>query len=304
MPNPILHSIAEVTAFRTRCTQTNPNATVGFVPTMGALHAGHRELVRQASAAHDHVLVSIFVNPTQFGPNEDFAKYPRTLANDAALLADFPNVTVWAPDNAELYPQNYSTFVEENTLTQNLCGRFRPGHFKGVTTIVLKLFNLIRPHAAYFGKKDLQQYFVIKKMVEDLHLPIKIIGADTVREASGLALSSRNQYLSPEERHHTAPILYKTLTELKATLIRDARSATTTTNSTPAIEVYLTESADALHQHGFKVQYLELVSLPHLEPLHGPIGQLKVSPTTAEPQYALITAAYLNQTRLIDNLDF
>lgn len=175
-------------------------ATVGTVPTMGALHDGHVSLVRQSVATCDHTVVTIFVNPTQFGPNEDLSKYPRTFEADCELIRNAGADVVFAPTNEEMYPAGYSTFVDPPAIAKPLEGEFRPGHFRGVATVVLKLFGLVPATHAFFGRKDYQQFKVIEAMVTDLNVGIELVAGETVREADGLALSSRNRYLSAEER--------------------------------------------------------------------------------------------------------
>ncbi|MCE5211095.1 MAG: pantoate--beta-alanine ligase [Deltaproteobacteria bacterium] len=173
---------------------------IAFVPTMGYFHDGHISLMKEARKIADCVVVSIYVNPTQFGPKEDFSKYPRDLDRDLKM-ADSANVDViFYPSNREMYPAYYQTYVDVEKVTQNLCGMSRPGHFRGVTTVCSKLFNIVKPHVAIFGKKDFQQFITIKRMVDDLNMDLQILGFPTVREADGLAMSSRNQYLSKEER--------------------------------------------------------------------------------------------------------
>jgi len=172
----------------------------GFVPTMGYLHEGHLSLVRQARMDNDVVTVSIFVNPTQFGPNEDYDRYPRDEERDLSLLRDLDVDYVFIPKVEDMYPENYSTYVIVEDLTDVLCGARRPGHFKGVATIVAKLFNIVRPTKAYFGQKDAQQFRVLKRMARDLNFPMELVEMPIVREKDGLAMSSRNVYLSPEER--------------------------------------------------------------------------------------------------------
>ncbi|MER3420693.1 MAG: pantoate--beta-alanine ligase [Chloroflexota bacterium] len=176
------------------------DACLGFVPTMGYLHEGHLALVRRARAECPSVVVSIFVNPTQFGPREDFARYPRDPERDLALLEKEGVDLVFMPEAAEMYPPGFDTWVEVGTITRRLEGRARPGHFRGVATVVCKLFNIVQPRRAYFGEKDAQQLRVVRKMVRDLDMPIEIVPVPTVREPDGLALSSRNVYLSPDER--------------------------------------------------------------------------------------------------------
>lgn len=173
---------------------------IGFVPTMGALHEGHLSLIRLARKHSDFVVVSIFVNPTQFGPKEDYKKYPRDLKKDAALCQTAGADLIFVPDVKEVYPEGFSTYVNVEGLTKGLCGASRPGHFRGVATVVSKLFNIVQPDVAVFGQKDAQQLAVIRRMVKDLDLPVKIIGGPIVRERDGLAMSSRNAYLTLEER--------------------------------------------------------------------------------------------------------
>ncbi len=183
---------------------------IAFVPTMGYFHNGHLSLMRKGRLLGDVLVVSIFINPIQFGPKEDFKEYPRNFERDSALAQKEKVDVVFVPDEREMYPPGYQTFVEVTKLTQHLCGLSRPGHFKGVATVVAKLFNIVKPHFALFGLKDYQQYLVIKKMVEDLNFDVQIIGCPTVRESDGLAMSSRNEYLLPEQRG-AALSLYKSL---------------------------------------------------------------------------------------------
>ncbi|MBF0455100.1 MAG: pantoate--beta-alanine ligase [Magnetococcales bacterium] len=189
----------------------NRGERVGFIPTMGALHAGHLSLVEAAKKQCSRTLVSIFVNPTQFGPGEDFAQYPRTFAADQTLLEEIGCDGVFLPEVATIYPPGGQTSVSVEPLGSQLCGAARPGHFQGVATVVAILFNLVRPHAAYFGLKDYQQFTLIRQMVDDLCMPLEVVGVPTVREADGLALSSRNRYLTDEERAR-APALFRALT--------------------------------------------------------------------------------------------
>ncbi len=193
--------------------------SVGFVPTMGYLHEGHLSLVRCAKRENDLVVVSIFVNPTQFGKNEDFDRYPRDLERDLSLLEKEGADAVFAPSVEEIYPPNFSTFVEETDLSRRWEGEFRPGHFKGVCTVVAKLLNLVKPDRAYFGEKDYQQLKVVQRMVRDLDMDVEIKGCPIVREADGLAMSSRNVYLSPEEREQ-ATAIYKSF-QLAQRLIKE-----------------------------------------------------------------------------------
>lgn len=194
-----------------RTARTTLVGRVGLVPTMGALHAGHLSLVERACAENDSIIVTIFVNPTQFGPGEDLARYPRDLARDLAMLPEANANLVFTPTPDLMYPPDYQTFVEVTGVSQGLEGEYRPGHFRGVATVVAKLFNLTQPDRAYFGQKDAQQVAVIKQMARDLNFPLEIIVCPTVREPDGLAMSSRNVYLTPEQRQ-AAPVLYRALT--------------------------------------------------------------------------------------------
>lgn len=189
--------------------------SVAFVPTMGALHDGHLSLMREAKKRGDFLVVSIFVNPTQFGPNEDYEKYTRDLEGDITKIKPLGVDAVFYPDVQQIYPQGAETFVEVENLQKPLCGEHRPGHFRGVSTVVLKLFNIVKPDLAVFGEKDYQQLQIIKKMVKDLHLEVEIIGMPIVREEDGLALSSRNAYLSAQQRHQ-ALSLSKSLKKIKS----------------------------------------------------------------------------------------
>ena len=204
-------------------TRFSLSGTVGLVPTMGYLHEGHLSLIRRAREDCDHVFVSIFVNPTQFGPKEDLSKYPRDLERDFRLIEPYTDV-VWTPSVEDMYPQRYQTWVEVEALTKVLEGAMRSGHFKGVTTVVAKLFNGVQPHKAYFGQKDAQQVAVIHQMVRDLNFPIEIVVCPTSREADGLAMSSRNVYLDPKQRK-AATVLYHSLSAAKAAYESGERDA-------------------------------------------------------------------------------
>lgn len=186
------------------------NEPVGFVPTMGYLHEGHMALVKQARAENKSVVISIFVNPTQFGPKEDFASYPRDTGRDLAMLEKEETDVVFIPSDNEMYPLSYHSWVEVDTITQRLEGASRPTHFKGVTTVCMKLFNIVQPARAYFGQKDAQQVIVIRRMVADLNMNLEVVNCPTFRESDGLAMSSRNTYLDPEERK-AATVLYQSL---------------------------------------------------------------------------------------------
>src|SRR5688572_21930795 len=192
--------LPDTPSLRTARASLLPEETLGFVPTMGYLHAGHISLVRLAREENDVVVVSIFVNPTQFGPNEDFSRYPRDMERDLGMLREAGVDWVFTPPVEEMYPPGFSTYVEVREITRRLEGEVRPGHFVGVATVVAKLFNLVGPYRAYFGQKDAQQVAVIRKMVRDLAFPLEIVVGETMREADGLAMSSRNVYLKGEER--------------------------------------------------------------------------------------------------------
>jgi pantoate--beta-alanine ligase len=243
----VLHSIAEMKEARRKL-----RGSVGFVPTMGYLHEGHLELARRARAENSHVVVSIFVNPTQFGPKEDYASYPRDTERDLAMLKKGKASIVFMPSAEEMYPAKYCTWVDVEKVTERLEGAIRPGHFRGVATVVAKLFNIVEPTRAYFGQKDAQQLVVIKKMVADLNMNLEVIAVPTVREPDGLAMSSRNVYLNPEERK-SALVLYKALTlaqklwrkgERNANVIR--RKMTSLIQSEPrAVKIDYVSIADA-----------------------------------------------------------
>ncbi|HYP40825.1 MAG TPA: pantoate--beta-alanine ligase [Chloroflexia bacterium] len=208
----IVPSIAELRAFRASLPH---GQTVGFVPTMGYLHAGHLSLVEMARSQNEIVAVSIFVNPTQFGPNEDLSRYPRDMERDLALLREAGVDWVFTPSADEIYPPGYSTYIAVREVTSRLEGAARPGHFQGVATVVAKLFNIVQPHRAYFGQKDAQQVVVVRKMVCDLNFPVEIVVGETMREPDGHAMSSRNVYLNPEERQ-AALVLHKALSAARS----------------------------------------------------------------------------------------
>jgi len=258
--------------------------TIGLVPTMGALHHGHAELARRARAECGYVAVSIFVNPTQFGPREDYARYPRTLENDVRLLTAENADLVFNPPVEEMYLPGETTRVEVAGLSDVLEGAHRPGHFRGVCTVVLKLFNILGPDRAYFGWKDAQQFIILRRMTRDLDLPVEMIGVPTVREPDGLAASSRNSYLSPTARS-IAPAFYAGLQRM--------RKMVESEGTTEAVRV-LAEGRKSLSRHPeIQVQYIEAVSLDALEP----VAVLK--------QNTMIAGAIvLDGVRLIDNIIF
>ena len=253
--------------------------SIALVPTMGYLHEGHMSLVDRAISLAEHVIVSIYVNPLQFGPHEDLESYPRNIEKDIRRLSDRGVGAVFLPSDKELYPGNYSTFVAVEGLTQSLCGRSRPTHFRGVTTVVTKLFNVVGPDYAVFGEKDYQQLQMIRHLVKDLDIPTEICGVPTVRETDGLAISSRNVYLSKQERARAAQI----------NLILAATATRLTEGHEPAKEL-----ANALSQLNKKVgytpEYLELCDAETLAPI-----------TELNTPARLLTAIIINRTRLIDN---
>jgi len=258
-------------------------ADIALVPTMGALHSGHISLVALAKKSAKRVVVSIFVNPTQFGPNEDFTRYPRTIEADLDKLADADADLVYMPDVKEMYPEGFSTMLKPaGAAVVGLDDKFRPGHFDGVATIVAKLFTAVMPDIAIFGEKDYQQLQVIKAMARDLHLPVKVIGAPIVREKDGLALSSRNVYLSPVERA-SAPVLNQVLKE----------SAKAITAGEP-VEAVLSRGRAKIMAANFKLDYLEARDATTLAKLD--------EQQTRKPKARLLVAAKIGKTRLIDNV--
>ena len=275
-----LHSIAQLRAALARARQDNKR--IGLVPTMGNLHDGHIALVEKALQRTDYVVVSIFVNPLQFGANEDLDSYPRTLAEDQRKLLDAGAHVVFAPSVNDMYPEGMQghTLISVPVVSEGLCGASRPGHFDGVATVVGKLLNIVQPDLAVFGEKDFQQLAVIRKMAHDLCLPVQIMGAPIVRAADGLALSSRNGYLSDEQRR-VAPRLYQTLQQIQQHLADGRRDF-------PAI---IEEARVALTAAGFQPDYLDLRDAHSLQP---------VTPNCQD--IVILAAAYLGTTRLIDNL--
>jgi pantoate--beta-alanine ligase len=254
---------------------------IGLVPTMGALHAGHGRLIETARAECGCVVVSVFVNPIQFNRPDDYERYPRTLETDLRFAEERGADVVFAPDIAEMYPRTQRAHVDVEALTDHLCGKFRPGHFRGVTTVVAKLFNIVQPERAYFGEKDAQQLAVIRRMVEDLNIPVTIVGVPTVREASGLALSSRNQHLSADERC-IATALHQALQAAKESVARGTADAEAVKRE--ALEVLASRPQ-------IRVEYFEIVDPDELQPvaeIRGPV--------------LIAVAAWLGSTRLIDNV--
>ena len=254
--------------------------TVGLVPTMGALHEGHLSLVRASSSECDLTVVSVFVNPTQFGPGEDFERYPRNLGKDVQSATEAGADIVFAPSPGAMYPPGYATFVEVKRLTEVLCGAVRPGHFRGVTTVVTKLFNICKPDVAYFGQKDAQQAIVIKRMAGDLDMNVEVRVLPTIRERDGLAISSRNDYLSEEERLQ-ATCLHRALQkaeEMYAEGVRDVNG----------IIAEMTTVIQA--ERDARIDYISIVDADELEPL-----------TEIESPALVALAVFIGDTRLIDN---
>ncbi len=254
---------------------------IGFVPTMGYLHKGHLSLIRQAKKENDLVVVSIFINPTQFGPKEDFKKYPRNFKKDEKLSRDLGVDVIFFPSAKEMYSKEYLTYVEVAHLTKPLCAAFRPGHFRGVTTICTKLFNAVKPHTAYFGQKDAQQAVVIKKMVEDLNFGFKVKVLPTIRESDGLAMSSRNTYLSKEERKD-ATCLYSALQKGR-NLIKSGCLNTNRIRKEMLKVVRQKRSA--------RIDYISLVDATTLQDA----GRVK-------KKLLIVLAVWIGKTRLIDNI--
>jgi pantoate--beta-alanine ligase len=258
------------------------NHVIGFIPTMGALHEGHLSLIRRARVDCSRVYASIFLNPTQFGPNEDLSRYPKTFESDVEKLTAAGVEVLFAPEINEIYPPGFRTYVNVEGLSERLEGRSRPGHFRGVATVVLKLFEIVQPQFAYFGRKDAQQVRILQQMAIDLNLNVEIVVCPIVREGEGLALSSRNTYLNSEERR-AATVLQRALDEARRELgsgTRDALQLQT------AIRRVLSSEPLA------RVDYLEIVDAESFEP---------VSRIGARPVYALL-AVFIGKTRLIDNL--
>lgn len=254
--------------------------SVAFVPTMGNLHEGHLALVRQAREHGRCVVASIFVNPLQFGPNEDFAKYPRTFEQDCKKLEGLADV-VFAPMVADLYPEPQQVFVEPPPVANDLCGAIRPGHFRGVATVVLKLFNIVQPQAAVFGKKDCQQLHVIRALVRQLNLPVEIVAGETLRAGDNLALSSRNGYLSAAERAE-AVRLYRNLARIRESMLAGNCDFSTLER----------EAVADLEAHGWRVDYVSVRAAVSLAPAQA-----------GDVNLVVLAAAWLGKTRLIDNLE-
>ncbi|MCK9555431.1 pantoate--beta-alanine ligase [bacterium] len=257
------------------------NKTIGFVPTMGFLHKGHISLIKKARLENDIVVASIFVNPIQFLPGEDFSSYPRSFENDKKICKNEKVNILFFPSAGEIYPLRFSTFVEETDLSLPLCGKDRPGHFKGVTTVVLKLFNIIQPDTAYFGQKDAQQALVIKKMTEDLNISVKVKVMPIVREKDGLAMSSRNSYLSADERRK-APAIYESLKMAEKIIMGGERNAL-------KIKKRIAKAVNSAT--GGKIDYIEIVCPVSMKALK-----------RVESGALIAIAVKLGGARLIDNI--
>ncbi|AVQ39563.1 pantoate--beta-alanine ligase [Clostridium botulinum] len=277
----IVHTIKDVKEVSKKW--KDESLSIGYVPTMGYLHEGHASLIKKAREENDKVIVSIFVNPIQFGPKEDYSTYPRDLDKDSSLCEKFGADLIFNPEASEMYPNKIYSHVNVGTLTENLCGEKRPGHFQGVCTVLTKFFNIIAPTRAYFGEKDAQQLAVVKKMVADLNFPIEIIGCPIIRESDGLAKSSRNAYLNIKERK-SALVLNKSLKEALNAL----ESGETKSNTIKNIIV------NRLNKEPLaKIDYVSIVDSDNLQP----IEEIKSSILVA-------IAVYIGKTRLIDNFTF
>lgn len=275
----ILKTISDVRDFTSLYNLVNRR--IGFVPTMGALHDGHLELGRKARQDCDCVIYSIFVNPIQFGPKEDLDKYPRDMKGDMEKLDSIGTDAVFLPDPEIMYPNNFGTFVDVGKISEILCGRTRPGHFKGVATVVTKLFNIVGCDQAYFGKKDIQQFIILNKVVNDLNIPVELIGVDTVREKDGLAMSSRNLYLSEKERS-AAPVLFRALSYVKNNLsdLKDPASA-------------IAKATDIISSEKIaEIEYIEIRNFNDLSE----VKSLK------KDKLVMLLAVRFGKTRLIDNI--
>ena len=277
--NPVVQTISDL---RQRLVTARQAKVIGLVPTMGALHAGHAKLIETARVECAVVVVSIFVNPMQFGPNEDYSRYPRTLTADLELCAKYDADLVFTPSVEEMYPQPQVTFVDVTRVSDHLCGHFRPGHFRGVATVVTKLLNIVEPDRAYFGQKDLQQLAVIRRLVTDLSMGVTIVGVPTVREPDGLALSSRNQYLTSDQRR-IAIALYQALQKAKEMITGGERDAS---------RVRAAATASLETEPEIRLEYFEIVDSAEMQPVSGAItGPVSVA-----------GAIWLGNTRLIDNV--
>lgn len=279
-----MKSTTTIAAMREQVRQWKADGlTIGLVPTMGYLHQGHISLIERATAHNDKVVVSVFVNPTQFGPGEDFVKYPRDLQGDMRACESAGAHAVFAPTVREMYPSPNKAYVDIADLSDHLCGARRAGHFRGVCTVVCKLFNIITPHNAYFGEKDAQQLAIIRRMANDLNMPVAIVPCPIVRDADGLALSSRNAYLTKQERQ-AAPVLYKSLRAAKAMMEQGQSNA-----------AFLRRAIQNAIQCEplARIDYVEIVDQKTLQPVDQINGPVLVA-----------VAVFFGNTRLIDNVSF
>lgn len=274
-----IHKLKEIRFFSQKA--KSHGRRVGFVPTMGALHEGHLSLVAEAKKRSDVVIVSIFVNPIQFGPGEDYVRYPRDLRRDKKLLKDFGIDALFIPKASDLFPEGFMTFVEVEGLSKKLCGRSRPTHFRGVTTIVAKLFNLIAPDIAFFGEKDFQQQLIIRQMVKDLDLPVEIVALPAVREFGGLAMSSRNALLNPRERK-SATVLYRALSLAKEDIENGEKDLR---------KIILRLRSLIGSEPSIRLDYVAVADPATLEEVKELKGKVLIA-----------LAAYLGKTRLVDNM--
>jgi len=271
----IIHTVSELRK------TLSTSASIGFVPTMGNLHTGHIKLVEIAKEHAQCTVVSIFVNPLQFGPNEDLASYPRTLQADCEKLIGFADI-VFAPNVAEMYPHEQTMMITPPPIANTLCGASRPGHFAGVATVVMKLFNIVQPDIAVFGKKDFQQLFIIKQLVGQFNLPIDIIAGETVRESDGLALSSRNSYLNEQERFAASQ-----LNQALGRVVNEIKSGSY------LFEDCITAATNSLNAEGWVVDYIAICNADTLHPAQ-----------MSDSNLVVLGAAKLGKTRLIDNITF
>ncbi len=278
MSTELVQTIAEI---RQLLEPIRSSQTIGLVPTMGALHEGHGSLIQQARKETDCLVVSIFVNPLQFGPRDDYTRYPRTPEAELDFCSRLDVDLIFEPEVEEMYPTPSLSTVEVTRITDHLCGPFRPGHFTGVATVVAKLFQIIQPQRAYFGEKDAQQLSVIERMVSDLNLGVTVVAVPTVRESDGLAVSSRNQYLSPQERA-LAPVLYRALQVAQQAIAEGVLDSG---------EVQKRALAVLEQEQGVTVEYLEIVDPEEMQPVERITGPVRVA-----------GAIRIGATRLIDNL--
>ncbi|KPK39213.1 MAG: pantoate--beta-alanine ligase [Omnitrophica WOR_2 bacterium SM23_29] len=274
----VIRSVKEIQEILNR--ERKKGYSIGFVPTMGYLHEGHLSLIRRAREDTDVVVVSIFVNPTQFGPSEDYKEYPRDLRMDSNLCRDEGVDYIFYPTVKSMYPKRHSTYVSVEGLTKNLCGKFRPGHFRGVTTVVAKLFNIVKPDVAYFGQKDAQQAIVIKRMTDDLNMGVKIKVLPIVREGDDLAMSSRNVYLSPDERK-AASTIYRSL-QMARDLVKLGKRDT---------GYIITQMRKMLSSVARKIDYISVVDPKTLKDVKKIEGKVLIA-----------LAIWIGKTRLIDNI--